>query len=275
VDNIFIGGNRFHNNRENAVDIKSSSNVVVSGNTMYGFATSSTSGGAAVVVHYNPENVWILGNTISQSEHGIVSTGSQNLWIVSNIVFAIHHAQQVWQPERVYARGSAIHFRGTTSGGVVNNTFYEYDIGIQLARGASGYRIVNNLFVNRSRAEGYDIITTDPVVASKSTLDHLAFRLSADERIFWRNRTYTANQLRKAHPGLCKRCIVSDETLLVDPADNNFSPRRDAPIVDAGAAMDDIPGISAANSDNLAFDALGQPRRTGASVDIGAVELMQ
>ena len=73
---VYIGGNVFHEDRENGVDLKTIRDVVVSQNVFYGYERSETSVGDAIVVGSNgydpqqgfgPDNVWILLNQIRES----------------------------------------------------------------------------------------------------------------------------------------------------------------------------------------------------------------
>jgi nitrous oxidase accessory protein NosD len=78
---LLVEGNRLYSNDENAVDIKTCSNVVIRDNDMHGFWKSATSAGEAVVVHYSAKNVRVEGNRISDAGRGIsvggVKDGSQ------------------------------------------------------------------------------------------------------------------------------------------------------------------------------------------------------
>ncbi len=74
VVGLYVGRNTMHHDRENAVDLKEVSNAVVSENTMYGYRGTSSSEGAAVVIHYCPINAAIVNNLIYDSQVGISST---------------------------------------------------------------------------------------------------------------------------------------------------------------------------------------------------------
>ncbi|MCP3144528.1 right-handed parallel beta-helix repeat-containing protein [Pyxidicoccus xibeiensis] len=68
---VVVEGNRLYSNDENAVDIKTCSDVVVRDNDMHGFKKSPSSAGEAVVVHYSAKNVRVEGNRISDAGRGI------------------------------------------------------------------------------------------------------------------------------------------------------------------------------------------------------------
>jgi hypothetical protein len=96
---VYIGDNVFHEDRENAVDLKTIRDVVVSQNTLYGYERSETSSGDAIVVGSNgydpqqgfgPDNVWILFNEIRDSRTGMRVEGVRRGWIMGNYIHSIH-----------------------------------------------------------------------------------------------------------------------------------------------------------------------------------------
>ena len=86
ANNVYIGGGEYFDNRENAVDIKDSHNVVVSGVTMHGFVPTNTDPGSAIVIHDDAFNARIINNTITQSRIGIVSSGVSGHEIRNNTI---------------------------------------------------------------------------------------------------------------------------------------------------------------------------------------------
>lgn len=88
ANNVYIGGGRFYNNRENGVDIKDSRNVVVSGVTMYGFRPTESSPGEAIIIHDDAYDAKIINNDIYDSTMGIVSSGHEGHVITKNKIKA-------------------------------------------------------------------------------------------------------------------------------------------------------------------------------------------
>lgn len=86
--NVYISGGYMHDNRENAVDIKDSSNVVVSGVRMAGFSPTASSNGVALVLHDNAVNAKIYDNMISDTTLGVVSSGVSGHIIDGNDITA-------------------------------------------------------------------------------------------------------------------------------------------------------------------------------------------
>ncbi|QSQ26785.1 right-handed parallel beta-helix repeat-containing protein [Pyxidicoccus parkwayensis] len=68
---LLIEKNRLYSNDENAVDIKTCSNVVIRDNDMHDFRKSATSAGEAVVVHYSARDVRVVNNRIAVAGRGI------------------------------------------------------------------------------------------------------------------------------------------------------------------------------------------------------------
>ena len=119
---VYIGGGYYHHNRENAVDIKDSTDIVVSGVLMEGFHPSSTSSGAALVVHDDAFDAKIYNNIVGDSNIGMVSSGRSGHVIDSNTI---------------QASSMGIDLRGTTNITVSNNII-NAPIPIRVGGGVSG-----------------------------------------------------------------------------------------------------------------------------------------
>lgn len=76
---IRIEGNRLHDTRENALDIKSTHGLVAHGNLIWGFRAVDSSDGMAIQVQYDARDITLTGNQIWSAVQGIeVSRGSKN-----------------------------------------------------------------------------------------------------------------------------------------------------------------------------------------------------
>ncbi len=150
ADRIFIGRNEIHHDGENAIDVKGSTNVILSQNECYGYATiMPSSSGEAIRINDegDQDNIWILYNRIYDSEDGI--NPLQALfppYIIGNIIYDC---------EIAINRDAAL---------VLNNTIYN------TARAVAGADVVINNIISNA----------DPVVFS-ATPD------SASNNIFWQN----------------------------------------------------------------------------------------
>ena len=105
--NVYIGGGYYHDNRENGVDIKDSTNIVVSGVTMSGFSPTSSDPGSAIVVHDDAYDSKFYDNNISDTRVGIVSSGRSGHIIDGNTIGA---------------SGTGIELRNTANCVISNNT---------------------------------------------------------------------------------------------------------------------------------------------------------
>ena len=93
---VYIGRNVMHDDRENAVDLKTIDDVVVSENIMYNYTTSATSSGDAVVIgsngyseQYGPLRSWFLFNEIYNAQTGMRVEGAEDCWIIGNTFYDI------------------------------------------------------------------------------------------------------------------------------------------------------------------------------------------
>jgi hypothetical protein len=141
VSGVYIGRNVMHHDRENAVDLKEVSDVVVSENTMYGYRSTGSSEGAAVVIHYCPINASIVNNLIYDSQVGISSTSLNSACagqsvtnrIVGNVIHTIlGNAIQGWGSGKVTQ--------------IANNTLHNVQgVGIDIDNAGSGSFAENNI----------------------------------------------------------------------------------------------------------------------------------
>lgn len=263
---VYVGGNTFHNDRENAVDIKSASDVIISQNTMYGYVASSTSSGEIVVIHDDPTYVWAMFNDIHDGLYGVITTGATNMWSIGNVIHAIHHGGSSWDGTSLYATGAALHMRGST-GGAIFNTLYDYDIGLQIASG-SGYRVQSNIFAGRAEATGMDVR-----VEGSQTFDYnLLYGNAGQVRIGWGSTSPVTLATFQSQTTQCDHCPSTADPQFYNTGANDFripstSPAANAGVMDAAlTAFRDRYGIA------LDKDILGGARVTGAAPDIGAYE---
>jgi hypothetical protein len=101
---IFIGRNRMHEDRENAVDLKTVHDVVVSSNEFYEYQASQTSNGDAMVIGSNgydenvgqgPRRVWVINNVFRDAAQGLRIEGVEDAWIVGNTFSALDRGIQI------------------------------------------------------------------------------------------------------------------------------------------------------------------------------------
>lgn len=157
---VFIINNEFYSNLENAVDVKTANNTLIMGNVVYDWRQhrGNTSTGAAIVVHNKAKNTWIVNNYISDAVDAvIVSDGSVETWVIGNVIHNIKHSiwDENWASSSIYSTGSAIHFRGGSKGGAINNTIINTDKGFEGE--GSNLIFINNIIVERNESSAYDL----------------------------------------------------------------------------------------------------------------------
>jgi hypothetical protein len=89
AERVYIGGGYFHHNRENAVDIKDSQDVVVSGVMMEGFRPTSSSPGEALIIHDDAYDARVYDNVVRDATLGMVSSGESGHVIDGNNIQAL------------------------------------------------------------------------------------------------------------------------------------------------------------------------------------------
>ncbi|MEL0657900.1 right-handed parallel beta-helix repeat-containing protein [Psychromonas arctica] len=171
---VYITDNDFYENLENGVDIKAADDTLIINNRIWGFVRhkNNSSSGGGIIIHSKASNTWVVNNEIFNSAGGIAATDSSlNTWVIGNVIKNIQHPE--WDTDwagGLYDSGSAIHFRGGSSGGAINNTIINYDKGIEAASGE--YVFLNNILFNRNNEAGNDLFveSTDNDVLVKSNL---------------------------------------------------------------------------------------------------------
>ena len=84
---IYIGKNVFYENKENGIDIKDGSDIIMSENVIYNMANSYGDDGAeGIVIHEDADHVYAIGNNVYRCGIGIITTVSTNTWFIGNIV---------------------------------------------------------------------------------------------------------------------------------------------------------------------------------------------
>lgn len=272
VSHVYVGGNDFSGDRENAVDIKEADNVVISSNIMYDYAESTSSAGEVVIIHNNATNVYVINNRMHTASYGVMTTSAINTWVIGNTIWNIHNDPGTsWDNDSLYSAGAAIHFRGDTTGGAINNTIYDYDTGIQLASG-SNYTIANNIFLNRATSNGYDLLVNSSSIASSTDFMNNLF-YGHEPRFMWNGSTVGVSGLKSE--GECNGCVTKDPKLAVGGAGvaSLFTAASDSPVKDAGAniasILQDFTNIYGVS---ITKDLFGNSRFSGA-IDIGAFEI--
>jgi pectate lyase len=105
---IYVSGGYMHHNRENAIDIKDSLDIVVSGVRMEGFRPTSSSPGEAVILHDDARNARVLDNVILDSTLGIVSSGESGHIIDGNDINALSVGIQLRNTQNITVTNNTV-----------------------------------------------------------------------------------------------------------------------------------------------------------------------
>jgi hypothetical protein len=245
---VYVGGNVFHEDRENGVDLKTIHDVVVSQNTLYGYESSASSSGDAIVVGSNgctpdkgfgPDNAWILFNDIKDSQTGIRVEGVYHGWIMGNYIHDIRGSGITLDIDpdsiRLAIVGNTIasvregihhHWRsGIKQVSIENNLIADFSLSA-LALGSEVGHVTtlrNNLFWAGGKSIPFidNLNTSDP----RDTFEHRTFYASTGKQVVgaWNNRgirlTGRGNIVadpalidKKSYPALKKGSAAIDKT---------------------------------------------------------------
>jgi hypothetical protein len=265
---LYIGRNLFHEDRENAVDIKQARDVILSQNEAWGYHAVSSSDGTAIVVHDNPDRVWVLFNHIHSAVNGVRNNGSSASYIVGNVIRNVHHdaRQADYDPANPWATGAAVISWRTGDLFVVNNTFHDVDAGVSYPDKAGRVHLANNI-VTRVAPPRCHVGVPKEAVADGSTLGHSL--LQAPARVLWGGEVYDLKSLRRRFPAQGHGCIDGDP-LFVSAEDLRLRPG--SPAIDAGVADPVYETFRQQYGLDIAKDHAGQPRPQGRGWDLGAFE---
>lgn len=236
----FVAGNTIHEDRENGVDVKRAQDVVVSQNTIYGYVVRDSSGGESVVVHGQPQRVWVVDNVVFGSHQGIVCTGANGYYVLGNLILGIRHpAGAPYDPVSLWGASGVLTYN-TTGSVHANNTIWASDAGISIPNGGRT-DVVDNI------AGGLTGASSGVRVASA------VLRLGS----------VVGNNLG-TDPGF------------VAPASGDFHLKATAAAaIDRGVGHVAYETYRATYGVGLDRDVYGGARRTGTTVDIGAAELVK
>ncbi len=295
LDHYYIGRNTVYQCRENCIDIKEINNVIISENVCHGQRPhghlDDLSVGEGIVIHTStnplkgPNEVWVLFNTVYDSGYGVYINGTGGTaYIIGNLFYDMH--------TRAYNTGCT--GSGTpiscctgtdtgtcTFGGVgilaydmlgvyvIDNTIYDFDIGVSFDTTASSsnyYVLHGNIISNRSSSAGTDVYVQSGT--SYVTVDHnLIYKGSMGTvKIGWAGTNYTT----VADWTACTSCVEGDPVFVTPGTD--FSIQTSSPAKDASTLSDTYATFTTNYSLDIRKDKAGTTRPYNALWDIGAYE---
>jgi hypothetical protein len=257
---IYLGRNVMHEDRENGIDLKTIHDVVVSENVLYGYGSSSTSNGDAMVVGSNgfddsinqgPRRIWVIHNVFHDSGRGIRLEGTEDVWVIGNVM------------ENV-GTGLQIDNKSHRSVVIASNTIAGVTDGL-VAWGCQpdSLEVIDNLVVDVADRH----VDFADCGESEVSLLHNLFSGGLSVRVDGSNYT---------DAGSLEAAAFASNNLDDDPAfeQDSYAPAPGSPTVDAGASLEQIyDAFGSSFGGDIAFDRAGTPRPSGAAEDIGAYEL--
>jgi acid phosphatase type 7 len=232
--NLTVEGNRYHEERENAVDIKTCTNVTVRDNKLYGFrpytptnSTNNSPHGDAIVVHENAAGILLEQNRIWNSGRG-ASIGASNgtlgpVVFRRNLVFDLatgtglstdtagsgNGVRVPYTPDAEIYHNTFDNLRGTAiavgdndgsvdRADVINNIVQKAGAGLSRGR-VSSLTVQKNLFWDTSQLVPPDSMVADPMFVDDP-----------------RNNDYFTK------PGSPARDVALHEPLAVDAANSTY-----------------------------------------------------
>ena len=257
ANGIYVGRNVMHHDVENAIDIKGTTNTIITQNTIYGYKTlADSSAGEAIRINDegHQDNIWIIYNRIFDSVDGIDPMKALSRpYIIGNLIHDI--------------TGNAINSDARV---VTNNTIYNC---IYTGAKTSWGDEASGIAINRSRGYAWEV--TNNIISDCRTPFEYCSNCGA--------RHFRANNLIYNHvtsaPCTNDSCIFDLDPQFVNATDpvlgqRDFRLLESSPAVNAGGEISyayqlffDTYGI------DIRVDADGNPRPAGTGLDIGAFEM--
>lgn len=267
----YIARNVFHDNQENGLDVKQSRDVVVSQNDMFHFdiPASGTDDGTALVVHYDPQRVWILYNRVHDASNGIRCTGAQDgYYVIGNLVWNIRHEPgDPYDPNSMFGV-QAIRANATPDFYAISNTIFGSDAGISAPNG-NHVELINNVVAGLTQPSHHVAVGSS---SSANVLRNNVFDATARIR-FGSSTVRNCQQTQAAFPGQVSQCINANPQL-VNPAGGDFHIAGTSPAINTGlnahpafARYLSLYGVDISRD----HDGVGRP--VGPAFDIGAYEI--
>ncbi len=268
VNYVYIGRNTMHDDRENAVDIKECTDVIISENIMYGYEPSGDSPGEVLVIHYRPDNVWVLNNEIYDGVIGIAISGStegndpglgRKTYLLNNVIHDISdRAVKSW--------------RDAGPRYFVNNVIYNSGDGVHHYASNDEFHLVNNIIANLDSSGTHIYLEKSSAAGASEMLHNLLYQNGGPLDIRWGGGSYASISAFQNATGKGQGSIEADPRF-VDPASNNLRLDASSPAIDTGTSVQSYVDLFySLYGINIAMDADGVGRPQGAAVDIGAFE---
>jgi len=192
---IWIGGNKLHENVENALDVKNARDLIFASNDMYGFhATDSSAGNVIGLRSYasRANNIWIINNKIHKANIGIGAVAVDNVYILGNLIFNITYTNG---KETRYA---ILLYESNRKNVVAGNVFDGNEYAIGLVKGATyDWDIQYNWFLKSEK---------DYVLYDGKRIADFENNRFYQFKIRWNENHYLSLSEFNKTSGLCNHC---------------------------------------------------------------------
>ena len=270
-ERVYIAKNDLSNCLENAIDIKSCRDIIISQNTLYDFNRLGTGGGIdqinAVIIHDDPTNVWCLANTVYNCALGIAITGADGTYLLYNVIYDIDPVMP-YNPNSPFGVGYAMSSRASTNVTMALNTVYDYAGGFGAANQQT-LDLLSNIFHTRNNALGFDVNYGSSSDYLNGSTDYNCFFPIINAFRSERGSTIEDYPTYKASTGNEANGIIVDP-LLNDPANQDFRLQVGSPAYQTGIKPAAIAEFEVLYGINIDFDYLENAR--GVLASIGAIE---
>jgi hypothetical protein len=278
---IYIGGNTFYSDRENAVDLKWVKNVVISQNvcTSYEAAPvgtytfddgshtgsySSGSDGSAILIGSDgtAEDVWIIFNDVHDNDRGVRIEDAAGVRLVGNRI-----RNAVMDGLRLEKEGGEIHIIGNTIHGVSSGINQDWRENFTL--------FVHNNLISETTAPSVNV--ESGLVSGQSTMSHnLFWQGGSAVNLAWGSgqaRTYSTSADLVGFIGGSQNLV--EDPLLKDAAAGDLGVLAGSPALTGGLLPDALAVYALFEAQHpgaggIRFNADGDPAPTTGSWQIGA-----
>lgn len=280
LHHIYIGKNKAYANRQSGFWSKQASHVIISENESYDHRSHGKQPGDGIGYQYGPDNLWIIFNTIYDSNNGIrqsdtgVDVPMRSSYIIGNLIYNIHPESSVdYNPNSGFRYGQAVNlWHGNMNRYIVDNTFHDTNGGINVNYAGHAF-ISGNIFSGRHAQDTHISVAQDS--GEIILANNLFYDADNGLRIYMKPTLYTDLASLTASTNQCAGCQVTDPVFM-NTTTSDFRLKPTSPAVNAGAvdsASDVYAKFQSLYGIDIRKDKLRTKRTKGLARDIGSYEI--